>query len=62
MSDDGADYRPIATRTEPFSDYEPWVFKPDTPLSTRYIRLHTMRKSYLVIGEVEVYGGATKPK
>jgi hypothetical protein len=27
---------------------------------TRYLRLRTMRRSYLVLGEVEVYGNDVK--
>jgi hypothetical protein len=60
-SDDGANYQQVAARAETFSDYDPWVIKPAPPLVTRYLRLRTMRRSYLVLGEVEVYGNAIKP-
>jgi hypothetical protein len=59
-SDDGATYREVASTTQSFSDYDPWVVKPAPPLVTRYVRLHTMRRSYLVLGEVEVYGNDVK--
>jgi len=55
VSDDGASYREVARRTEAFSADEPWIIKP-TGLVTRFVRLKTMRQSYLVLGEVEVYG------
>jgi len=54
-SDDGTTYRAIATRAEPFSADDPWVIPTDN-LVTRFLRLHTLRRSYLVLGEVEVYG------
>jgi hypothetical protein len=55
-SDNGTDYGQIALRAEPFSDSDPWVVKPAPPLVARYLRLRTMRRSYLVLTEVEVYG------
>jgi hypothetical protein len=58
-SDDGVTYQKFAERTEPFSADDPWVVRP-TGVVTRYLRLHTLRRSYLVLGEVEVYG--QKPK
>jgi len=54
-SDDGTTYRIIANRQEPFSADDPWIVTP-AGLVTRYIRLRTLRRSYLVLGEVEVYG------
>jgi hypothetical protein len=59
-SQTGADYGILASRTEPFSDSDPWVIKPAPPLVTRYLRLRTTRRSYLVLSEVEVYGNAIK--
>jgi len=53
-SDDGTTFRKIAERTEPFSESNPWVIKPDE-LFTRFIRLRTQRRSFLVLSEVEVY-------
>jgi hypothetical protein len=55
VSDDGVTYQQIAQRDEPFSEYDPWIV-PQTALVTRYLRLKTLRRSYLVIGEVEVTG------
>ncbi len=60
VSDDGSAYREVAIRGEPFSDYDPWVIKPAPPLVTRFVRLRTTRRSYLVLGEVEVYSNAPK--
>jgi hypothetical protein len=60
VSDDATNYHQVATRAETFSDYDPWVFKPAPPFVTRYLRLRTMRRSYLVLGEVEVYGNDSK--
>jgi hypothetical protein len=60
VADDGANYHQVAARNETFSDYDPWVIKPAPPLVTRYLRLRTMRRSYLVLGEVEVYGNDVK--
>ncbi len=59
-SEDGADYRQLTTREESFSDYDPWVIKPAPTVVTRYLRLRTLRRSYLVLGEVEVYGNDVK--
>jgi hypothetical protein len=59
VSDDGTSYQQIALRSQPFSEYEPWVVQPGA-LVTRYLRLKTMRSSYLVLGEVEVNGVASK--
>jgi F5/8 type C domain len=55
LSGDGSAYRQVATRNEPFSESEPWVIAPPPPLAARFIRLRTLRKSYLVLGEVEVF-------
>jgi hypothetical protein len=60
VSDGGVDYREVASRTETFSDYDPWVVKLAPPIVTRYLRLRTARRSYLVLGEVEVYGNDIK--
>jgi hypothetical protein len=60
ISDSGAEYDQVASRMEPFSASEPWVIKPEPPLVTRYVRLRTARRSYLVLSEVEVYGTAIK--
>jgi hypothetical protein len=58
-SDDGTTYQQFALRGETFSEYDPWVVEP-TALVTRYLRLRTMRHSYLVLGEVEVNGSVPK--
>jgi hypothetical protein len=59
VSDDGATYRQIAERAEPFSSMDPWIVKPQGVVA-QFVRVHTLRQSYLVLGEVEVYGH--KPK
>jgi hypothetical protein len=56
-SDDGATYRQIAVRTEPFSSIAPWTFTGPAFVG-RFIRLRTQHRSYLVLGEVEVFGRA----
>jgi hypothetical protein len=59
VSDDGTTFQQIALRSDPFSEYDPWVVKPGA-IVTRHLRLKTMRRSYLVIGEVEVNGSIPK--
>jgi hypothetical protein len=58
-SDDGDTYRAVAQRDTPFSADDPWLIKP-IDLVARFIRLRTLRRSYLVLGEVEVYGRKAK--
>lgn len=53
-SDDGTTYRQVALRTEPFSADAPWVIT--QAFVTRFVRLRTQRRSYLVLSEVEVFG------
>lgn len=55
VSDDGTNYREVAERVEPFSAFDPWVVKP-AGVSAQFVRIRTMRRSYLVVGELEVYG------
>jgi hypothetical protein len=55
ISDDGVNYREVATRTENFSDYSPWVV-PCQGAAARYVKLRVQRRTYLVVNEVEVYG------
>ncbi len=55
VSDDGVSYRRIAHRSEPFSDFDPWIVKP-AAVVTRFLRLRTLRRSVLVLNEVEVNG------
>lgn len=59
VSDDGTNYQQIALRSEPFSEYEPWIVQPGARVA-RYLRLKTMRSSYLVLSEVEVNGVTSK--
>jgi hypothetical protein len=59
VSDDGVHFRKIAERSEPFSRANPWVIRPDV-LSTRFLRLHTQRRSFLVLSKVEVFAHKSK--
>jgi len=58
-SDDGDIYRQIETRSRPFSASDPWIVEPPS-VAVRFIRLRTLRRSYLVLNEVEVYGRSVK--
>jgi hypothetical protein len=60
ISDDGTEYREIARRAEAFSESDPWIVTPPPPISARFIRLQTMRRTYLVLGEVQVFGKPPK--
>ncbi|HTA92691.1 MAG TPA: discoidin domain-containing protein [Polyangiaceae bacterium] len=53
-SADGVTFTEIARRSEPFTQYEPWVVRPDAA-SARFVRLRTLRHSFLVVSELEVY-------
>jgi hypothetical protein len=55
VSDDGTAYRTVARREEPFSQPDPWILKP-RGLTARFVRFRTLRHSFLVLSEVEVYG------
>jgi len=55
----GVSYGKIAEKTDQFSEANPWVIHPTT-LVTRYVRLRTERRSYLALGEVEVFGRPPK--
>jgi hypothetical protein len=56
VSDDGVDYRALTTREKPFTQYEPWIFRPSAELVARFVRLRSKGKQPLVLSEVEVYG------
>jgi 4-amino-4-deoxy-L-arabinose transferase-like glycosyltransferase len=56
-SDDGVNFTPVSTRERVFTLWHPWSVR--TPqLTTRFLRLHTLRLGggELVLPEVEVYG------
>jgi hypothetical protein len=53
---DGRRFQPLATRETDFSQTDPWSLRVSPPVSARYLRFTTLRKSYLVLGEVEAYG------
>jgi hypothetical protein len=55
-SDDGVEYRALSTRRKPFTQYEPWIFRPRERLVARFVRLRSKGKMPLVLSEVEVYG------
>jgi hypothetical protein len=56
FSDDGLAYQLVATRTQEFSESNPWTVILSPPRSTRFVKLRTERRSVLVLGEVEVNG------
>jgi hypothetical protein len=58
VSLDGKKYRQVAKRSAVFSQSDPWVI-PGAGEVARFIRFRTLRKTHLVLGEVEVYGRAT---
>jgi hypothetical protein len=55
VSLDGKNYREAARRDEPFSQFDPWEVTLDNERA-RFVRFRTLRDTYLVLGEVEVYG------
>jgi hypothetical protein len=55
VSLDGKKYRRISERTELFTQSNPWVI-PGQGEIARFVRFRTLRKTYLVLAEVEVYG------
>ena len=55
ISDDGKTFQTVGTRTEPFTESDPWKLRAD-PAAGRYVRLRTTRRAVLVLSEVEVYG------
>ena len=52
-SDDGVTFHELARRTEPFTQYEPWIVRLAT--DARFVRLRTRRQSVLVLSELEIY-------
>lgn len=54
-SNDGAHFRRVAVRWQPFSQSEPWLIEPPS-LAARFVRFHTLRDSVLVLSEVQVFG------
>lgn len=58
VSSDGENYQQIAERRKPFGQYTPWTFRPKVETTARFVRLRTLRKTVLVVSEVEVYGRA----
>jgi hypothetical protein len=61
VSDDGADYRRVAVLKRPFTQYDPWVIRPQA-LVARFVRFRTLRRAPLVLSEVEVYGHPTRDR
>jgi hypothetical protein len=59
VSQDGTTYAALATRSRPFSQYEPWSVR-RTNLVARFVRLRVQRRAPLVVSEVEVYGQAVR--
>jgi hypothetical protein len=61
ISLDGKAYEQVATRTEIFRQTDPWVI-PGAGRVARFVRFRVLRKTYLVLGEVEVYGRPAKTR
>jgi F5/8 type C domain-containing protein len=57
VSLDGKKYRRISERTELFTQSDPWLI-PGQANIARFIRFRTLRKTHLVLSEIEVYGRA----
>lgn len=55
VSDDGTNFEQVVERTVPFTQYAPWATSLPS-VKARYVRFHTLRESYIVLSEVEVYG------
>jgi hypothetical protein len=56
LSKDGKAFRRIATRTTPFSQFEPWTAELQAGDVFRFVRFKTRKRAFLVLSEVEVYG------
>jgi len=61
LSEDGTRFDKVAERTQPFSQSDPWIVNPGL-VKARFVRLHTLRRSYLVLSEVEVNGQLPRAK
>jgi hypothetical protein len=59
LSEDGTRFDKLAERIQPFSQSDPWIVKPGG-VKARFVRLRTLRRSYLVLSEVEVNGKLPK--
>jgi hypothetical protein len=58
-SEDATAYREISRRSDPFSEFDPWVVR-TSHLVTRYLRLRKAGHGVLVLSEVEAYGKRKK--
>ena len=56
FSDNGQDYRAVDHRTEAFTGSDPWVFTTKV-VTARFVRVHGHPGGYVVVTEIEVYGG-----
>ena len=56
FSDDDTDYRAVDRRIRAFTGSDPWVFTTKTA-SARFVRVHGHPDGYVVVTEIEVYGG-----
>ncbi len=54
ISEDGKTYTTVARRDEPFAPHGSWGVTIDK--TARYVRLQTMKRNYLVLNEVFVFG------
>ena len=53
---DGKTFETLATLNTEFSQTEPWKLNVSPPVVARYVRLKTMKRSFLVLAEVEIFG------
>lgn len=55
VSSDGVSYRRVARLSERFSQVDPWRVQFEA-VETRFVRIHSLRRSVLVLSEVQVFG------
>jgi hypothetical protein len=61
VSADGATFKPLGRRDEHFAAEPPWVIKVHRE-PARLVRIKVMKRGYLALSEVEVYGKKLEPK
>jgi hypothetical protein len=61
LSSDAATFNELAMRTEPFDQIDPWYIRPEQPAKARFVRVRSLKKTFLVLAELEVYGKPAAP-
>ncbi|MGH7436671.1 MAG: hypothetical protein ACRENE_13440, partial [Polyangiaceae bacterium] len=61
VSADGAAFKQLARRDEHFAADPPWIIKAKRE-PVRLVRIKVMKRGYLALSEVEVYGKKLEPK